>query len=123
MCVSMYINCYVGNVKTYAQDPVFNTLDAALLRSLGISVVEHPVAFERVSADSFLFCPGVERVHLDVLLRVQNDGKRPRALFGGPLEEMEESSAVQGFLDGKAVTKVPLFETNEKAFWGMKVYL
>lgn len=110
---------YVGNVKTYAQDPVFNTLDAALLRSLGITVVEHPCAFERVSAGSFLFCPGVERVHLDVLLR----GEKPRALFGGPLEDMmEESAAVQGFMDGKAVTKVPLFETNEKAFWGMSVY-
>jgi len=117
--VCVCINCYVGNVKTYAQDPVFNTLDAALLHSLGITVVEHPCAFERASKDSFLFCPGVERVHLDVLLR----GEKPRALFGGPLEEMEESEAVQGFMDGKAVTKVPLFETDEKAFWGMRVYL
>lgn len=109
----------VGNVKTYAQDPVFNTLDAALLHSLGITVVEHPCAFERVSAGSFLFCPGVERVHLDVLLR----GEKPRALFGGPLEDMmEESAAVQKFMDGKAVTEVPLFETDEKAFWGMSVY-
>lgn len=62
----------------------------------------------------------MERVHLDVLLRGE---KKPRALFGGPLEEMEESDAVQGFLDGKAVTKVPLFEADEKAFWGMRVYL
>ena len=116
----MYINCHVGNVKTYAQDPVFNTLDAALLHSLGITVVEHPCAFERVSKDSFLFCPGVERVHLDVLLRGE---KKPRALFGGPLEEMEDSDAVQGFVHGKAVTKVPLFEADEKAFWGMRVYL
>ena len=116
----MYINCHVGNVKTYAQDPVFNTLDAALLHSLGITVVEHPCAFERVSAGSFLFCPGVERVHLDVLLRGE---KKPRALFGGPLEEMEDSDAVQGFVHGKAVTKVPLFEADEKAFWGMRVYL
>ena len=116
----MYINCHVGNVKTYAQDPVFNTLDAALLHSLGITVVEHPCAFERVSAGSFLFCPGVERVHLDVLLRGE---KKPRALFGGPLEEIEDSDAVQGFMHGKAVTKVPLFEADEKAFWGMRVYL
>lgn len=61
----------------------------------------------------------MERVHLDVLLR----GEKPRALFGGPLEDMmEESAAVQKFMDGKAVTEVPLFETDEKAFWGMSVY-
>lgn len=106
------------NVRVYTQDPVFNTLDKALFESLGLTVVEHPAAFENVSSRSFLFCPGAEKAHLEDLL-----ASKPKALFGGPLEEMGDSEVVKGFLDGRVGKKVPVYEGDEKAFWGMRVYL
>ena len=38
-----------SNVKVYAQDPVFSSLDKSLLNSLGINTVEHPAIFDLVS--------------------------------------------------------------------------
>ena len=106
------------NVRVYTQDPVFNTLDKALFESLGLTVLENPAGFEKISEQSFLFCPGAEKGHLEEILE-----KKPRALFGGPLEEMSDSDTVKAFLDEKVGKKVPVFEGDEKAFWGMRVYL
>ncbi|OJJ83032.1 SRR1 family protein [Aspergillus glaucus CBS 516.65] len=106
------------NVRVYTQDPVFNTLDKALFGSLGLTVLEHPAGFEKISEQSFLFCPGAEKGHLEEILE-----KKPRALFGGPLEEMSDSDTVKAFLNEKVGKKVPVFEGDEKAFWGMRVYL
>ena len=105
-------------MQVYVQDPVFNALDKMLFESLGLTVLEHPAGFEKISEQSFLFCPGAEKGHLEEILE-----KKPRALFGGPLEEMSDSDTVKAFLDEKVGKKVPVFEGDEKAFWGMRVYL
>jgi SRR1 len=44
----------------FAQEPVFNTLDIALLSHLGISVVDHPKAFHLITSKTFAFCPAAE---------------------------------------------------------------
>lgn len=108
----------IENVHVYTQDPVFNTLDKALFESLGLTVVDHPAGFEEVSERSFLFCPGAEKGHLEEILE-----KKPRVLFGGPLEEMGDSVPVKAFLDERIGKTVPVYEGDEKAFWGMRVYL
>ncbi|PYH69959.1 SRR1 family protein [Aspergillus vadensis CBS 113365] len=79
-------------IKTYAQDPVFNTLDKSLLSSLDITVLESPLAFEKVTPRTFLFCPGAERTHLEQLLALD-----PAFVFGGPLEDVE-SEVVSAFV-------------------------
>ena len=104
-------------VSVYTQDPVYNDLDKALFDALGITVVEHPRAFDLVSKSSFVYCPGAERVHLGGILEVM-----PWGLLGGPLEDMEGGDA-QRFVQGKSATRVPVYEPNETAFWGMRVYL
>jgi SRR1 len=47
--------------EAYAQEPIFNTLDVALLSQLNITVVNHPTAFELITPKSFTFCPGAEQ--------------------------------------------------------------
>ncbi|EHA23979.1 hypothetical protein CBS63078_8417 [Aspergillus niger] len=103
-------------IKTYAQDPVFNTLDTSLLSSLDITVLESPHAFEKVTSRTFLFCPGAERTHLEQMLALD-----PAFLFGGPLEDVE-SEVVSAFVKRRGSVRVPLFEAQEHAFWNMRVY-
>ncbi|RAH62879.1 hypothetical protein BO85DRAFT_11166 [Aspergillus piperis CBS 112811] len=103
-------------IKTYAQDPVFNTLDTALLSSLDITVLESPHAFEKVTPRTFLFCPGAERTHLEQLLALD-----PAFVFGGPLEDVE-SEVVSAFVKRRGSVRLPLFEAQEHAFWNMRVY-
>ena len=45
----------------YAQEPIFNAMDVALLAHLSITVVHHPRAFELITSTSFTFCPGAEQ--------------------------------------------------------------
>lgn len=45
----------------FAQEPMFNTLDVALLAHLNIKVVEHPEAFNLITLNTFTFCPGAEQ--------------------------------------------------------------
>jgi SRR1 len=47
--------------EAFAQEPIFNTLDIALLAHLDIKVVEHPEAFNLITVHSFAFCPGAEQ--------------------------------------------------------------
>ncbi|PWY90876.1 hypothetical protein BO70DRAFT_328931 [Aspergillus heteromorphus CBS 117.55] len=101
---------------TYAQDPVFNTLDTTLLTTLSITVLSHPHAFKKVTPNTLLFCPGAERTHLEQLLV-----HKPAIVFGGPLEDVE-SEVIQGFVRERASTRLPVFEELEAAFWGMRVY-
>ncbi|PWY80237.1 hypothetical protein BO83DRAFT_332773 [Aspergillus eucalypticola CBS 122712] len=103
-------------IKTYAQDPVFNTLDKSLLSSLDITVLESPLAFDKVSPRTFLFCPGAERTHLEQLLALD-----PAFVFGGPLEDVE-SEVVSAFVKRRGSVRLPLFEAQEHAFWNMRVY-
>lgn len=103
-------------IKTYAQDPVFNTLDTALLSSLDITVLESPLAFDKVTPRTFLFCPGAERTHLEQLLALD-----PAFVFGGPLEDVE-SEVVSAFVKRRGSVRLPLFEAQEHAFWNMRVY-
>ncbi|KAF9891166.1 hypothetical protein FE257_004730 [Aspergillus nanangensis] len=103
--------------EVYAQDPVFNTLDEALLASLGITVLQHPHAFDMVSSKALLFCPGAERAHLEQVLPSQ-----PAILFGGPLEEVE-SDVVSRYVQSKRAVRLPRFEAQEHAFWNMRVYV
>jgi hypothetical protein len=100
----------------YAQDPVFNALDRALLESLGITVVDNPIAFERVTSKTLLFCPGAERKHLDMLLP-----SNPKLVLGGPLENTE-SSIIESYVK-KTDSRILLpFLAQEHAFWKMRLY-
>ncbi|PLB37927.1 SRR1 family protein [Aspergillus candidus] len=141
--VSMYqlaalvgiIECFdTKRIPIYAQDPVFNTLDKALFSSLNITVVESPRAFESVGPRTLLFCPGAERAHLkDMMLRgpgvvvsscdddeilsnlnIGHDGNGHDD-NGGDDNEKKEAKTRQG-------VKLPLFEEQESAFWGVGVY-
>lgn len=105
-------------MPVYTQDPVYNNLDQALFDALDITVVEHPRAFDLVSKNSFVYCPGAERVHLGGILDVM-----PWGLLGGPLEDMDMDMGSGGFVGSKKATKIPVYEPNETAFWGMRVYL
>ncbi|KAJ5176665.1 uncharacterized protein N7482_002542 [Penicillium canariense] len=100
----------------YAQDPVFNTLDTALLASLGITVVAHPAAFSLITPRTLLFCPGAERKHLEQLLPSD-----PCMVFGGPLENTE-SEVIQGFAGQVGSCALVPFEANEHAFWQTRLY-
>ena len=106
-------------IPAYTQDPVYNALDKALLAALDITVVDDPEAFDLVSVDSFAYCPGAERAHLETIL-----ARMPRGLFGGPVEEMVDSSEIgRRFLGSRTPTRVPAYEPDEKAFYGMRDYL
>ncbi|KAF5855517.1 hypothetical protein ETB97_009079 [Aspergillus alliaceus] len=105
------------NLQVYAQDPVFNTHDKSLLASLDITVLDHPHAFEQVSPNTVLYCPGAERTHLEQLL-----SHAPVLVFGGPLEDIE-SEAVRQFAESRRSVRIPRFEDMEHAFWNMRVYL
>ncbi|KAJ5463022.1 Sensitivity To Red Light Reduced-likeSRR1 [Penicillium sp. IBT 31633x] len=105
------------NLKVYAQDPVFNTLDEALLATLDITVLKHPEAFTHITANTMLFCPGAERKHLELLLP-----SKPWLLFGGPLEHADSGGVLQGYVDRAASYCLPVFEALEHAFWRMRLY-
>jgi hypothetical protein len=107
----------VINVPIYAQDPVFNALDKDLLLSLGVIVVEDPSAFGLVTRTTFLFCPGAERAHLDLMLLSSS----PALVFGGPLEE-NPSEVLAGFLSTSKSLRMPEFGGNSHAFWNMRLY-
>ncbi|KAL1974629.1 hypothetical protein VTN31DRAFT_4833 [Thermomyces dupontii] len=104
-------------VPVYAQDPVFNALDVQLLASLGITVVSHPAGFEMVDGRTFLYAPGAERKHLEVLLEAGD----PPLVFGGPLEDFP-SEPLSAFLARRNAVRVPEFDANGHAFWKMSLY-
>ncbi|KAL4961810.1 SRR1 family protein [Aspergillus stella-maris] len=105
-----------SGIKTFAQDPVFNTHDESLLASLNISVLKHPSAFTHINKKTILFAPGAERRHLEILLRHD-----PAIIIGGPLEDIE-STVVKGWMEKREELKLKEFEELETAFWGMSVY-
>ncbi|KAJ5524771.1 hypothetical protein N7494_011421 [Penicillium frequentans] len=105
-----------SSVPVYAQDPVFNTLDCALLDAMGITVVEHPVGFESVTRNTLLFCPGAERKHLELVLP-----SNPGFVFGGPLENTE-SDVIQTFVGKMGSRALEPFTSNEHAFWTTRLY-
>lgn len=45
------------------QDPIFNSLDEAILKSFGYTVVETPDAFFKINNTTFLFAPHLECCH------------------------------------------------------------
>lgn len=102
--------------KAFAQDPVFNKHDTELLNHLNITVLKHPSAFEKVTPRTFLFCPGAERRHLEILL-----ARDPAFVFGGPLEDID-SEVVREFVAKRESVQLARFEEMETAFWGMRVY-
>lgn len=106
-----------SNLKVYAQDPVFNTLDESLLAALNITVIKHPEAFSHITTNTMLFCPGAERKHLELLLP-----SKPWLLFGGPLEHADSGGVLQGYVDGAGSYCLPVFEALEHAFWNMRLY-
>lgn len=126
------------NTNVYAQDPVFNGFDKQLLQSLGITVVEHPTAFNLVNQHTFLYCPGAERAHLEQLLP-----SSPALVFCGPLEsafisssldnnsnnpdnneaeEDDEEDILATFVRTRRSLQLPQFEPNAHAFWNMRLY-
>ncbi|CDM29321.1 hypothetical protein DTO013E5_5320 [Penicillium roqueforti] len=106
-----------SDIKVYAQDPVFNTLDESLLAALNINVIKHPEAFSHITANTLLFCPGAERKHLELLLP-----SKPWLLFGGPLEHADSGGVLQGYVDGAESYCLPVFEALEHAFWNTRLY-
>ncbi|KAL4799645.1 hypothetical protein BDV19DRAFT_233679 [Aspergillus venezuelensis] len=106
----------LSDIKTYAQDPVFNTHDEYLLASLKIAVLQHPTAFTQINKKTILFAPGAERRHLEILLKHD-----PAIVIGGPLEDIE-STVVKGWMEKREEVKLKEFEELETAFWGMSVY-
>lgn len=46
-----------SDLALYAQDPVFNAVDAAFLRSFAIEIVEDSTAFEMIDESAFVFAP------------------------------------------------------------------
>ncbi|KAJ5134173.1 hypothetical protein N7526_005538 [Penicillium atrosanguineum] len=100
----------------YAQDPVFNGLDCLLLESLGITIVNDPVAFERITQNTLLFCPGAEKKHLELVLP-----SNPCLVFGGPLE-MADSEVIQSYTSRVESRGLVPFTINEHAFWKMRLY-
>ncbi|OOQ91275.1 hypothetical protein PEBR_01672 [Penicillium brasilianum] len=103
-------------INVYAQDPVFNTLDKALLSSLDITIITHPAAFTLITAQTLLFCPGAERKHLEQLLPFN-----PCMVFGGPLEDTE-SEVIQEFTGRTGSVVLVPFEVCEHAFWKTRLY-
>ncbi|KAL6238073.1 hypothetical protein BDW75DRAFT_47421 [Aspergillus navahoensis] len=103
-------------IKAYAQDPVFNSHDEALLNKLNITVLAHPHAFQKVTPQTLLFCPGAERRHLELLLV-----RDPAIVVGGPLEDFE-SDVVSRFVERRESVRLKEFAELEMAFWGMRVY-
>ncbi|KAJ5689515.1 hypothetical protein N7462_003907 [Penicillium macrosclerotiorum] len=101
----------------YAQDPVFNALDTELLTSLGITVIAHPAAFDLITPNTLLFCPGAERKHLEQLL-----SSDPCMVFGGPLENAEEAAAIQAYARRAESRALVPFEAQEHAFWETRLY-
>ncbi|KAJ5908169.1 hypothetical protein N7495_000851 [Penicillium taxi] len=106
----------IPSFPIYAQDPVFNTLDRALLDSIGVTVLDSPAGFERITSNSLLFCPGAERKHLELVLP-----SNPRFVFGGPLENTA-SEVIQGFVEKMGSRLVVPFMANEHAFWKTRLY-
>ncbi|KAJ5397569.1 hypothetical protein N7509_005682 [Penicillium cosmopolitanum] len=117
---SLHLLCKGANRSSsfpiYAQDPVFNNLDRELLESLGMTVVNTPVGFERVTSKTLLFCPGAERKHLDMLLP-----SNPKLVLGGPLENTE-SSIIQAYVEKTDSSILVSFSAQEHAFWKMRLY-
>lgn len=104
------------SIPVYVQDPVFNELDCALLESLGMTVIEHPVAFGHVTRNTLLFCPGAERKHLELVLP-----SNPGVVFGGPLENTE-SDVIESFVKSMGSRALVPFSANEHAFWMTRLY-
>ncbi|KAJ5647437.1 hypothetical protein N7490_003809 [Penicillium lividum] len=104
------------SIPVYAQDPVFNNLDRALLEGMGIMVVEDPVGFESVTRNTLLFCPGAERKHLELVLP-----SNPGFVFGGPLENTE-SEVIEKFVGKMQSRALEPFTCNEHAFWMTRLY-
>jgi hypothetical protein len=54
----------------YAQEPCYNQLDTAFLRSLSIEVVAHPEGFDALAENSFVYSPAAEaQVEVQILTR------------------------------------------------------
>lgn len=105
------------SISVYAQDPVFNDHDKNLLATLGITVLPSPSAFDLITPNTLLFCPGAERKHLDLVLPAN-----PRLVFGGPLEDTA-SSVIQEYVAKVGSRVLVPFEACEHAFWRMRLYL
>ncbi|KAN0071634.1 hypothetical protein V8E54_010230 [Elaphomyces granulatus] len=104
--------------QVLAQDPVFNDLDKELLHFLGITVVDHPAAFDLVNDQTFLYCPGAEILHLTRLLPYN-----PALLLGGPLENVSsENGVLAAFVQTRNSLQLPPFEQNQHAFWNTRLY-
>jgi hypothetical protein len=102
-------------VPVYAQDPVFNALDRELLESLGITVVEHPAAFDLVTQQSVVFCPGAESKHL-----LQIFPSRPQVLFCNQIDTLDPQFG--SFLEQTRPRLMPEFLPCEEAFWRLALY-
>lgn len=104
------------SIPAYAQDPVFNDHDKNLLANLGITVRPSPSAFNLITPNTLLFCPGAERKHLDLVLPAN-----PCLVFGGPLEDTG-SVVIQEYVAEVGSRVLVPFEACEHAFWRVKLY-
>lgn len=76
------------------QDPVFNSLDESVLKSLGYTVVETPDAFSKLNGTTFLFAPHLECFHyataLEIATPVLSIGSDLQMYVGGLLSSLAE---------------------------------
>ncbi|KAL8843322.1 MAG: hypothetical protein Q9170_000180 [Blastenia crenularia] len=71
--------------KLYVQDPVFNDMDKAFLKSLGYTVLPDPEAFEWITPSTLLFAPHLE---VDLYTRALDKAKpRPAVRKHGSKEK------------------------------------
>lgn len=64
------------------QDPTFNDLDNDFLEKLGHTVLKTPLAFSKMTKDTFLFAPHLEYRHVASILEVAH----PSFYMGSGLE-------------------------------------
>jgi SRR1 len=116
-------------ITTFAQDPVFNTLDKALLESLDITVAETPDGFALIDDSTYIYAPHCERKFFLPALR----NKDPALVIcndmewhiSGPLSVTMpeiESKIATDFIKNKVATAFPLYAPNDSAFNDLCIY-
>lgn len=66
----------------YMQDPQFNHMDNAFLKTLGYTILQVPEALSKLTKDTFFFAPHLEYQHIASSLKIA----QPTFYIGSELE-------------------------------------
>ncbi|MCJ1444487.1 MAG: hypothetical protein MMC23_004989 [Stictis urceolatum] len=108
------------SARKIAQDPAFNRLDRAFLRSLGWEVVESPAAEESVGRGTVVFAPHVEMGVLRGVMEVwgaREGAGEEGVLVGNDLGRVEEGVGRVGKGDGEANREGERGEGEARRWW------